>query len=240
MEIPLGVDEELPILKKTKCSTGVRDLDIILEGGYQNPGNIMLAGPAGMEKMAFAFHFAAAADEKNETIFFICGDTSPKDLIKKASTIGVSLDKGNVFFIDCYTATLSSGTKLEKTEKTSMIGGPGALNDISLELKEAINKSSGKRMRVVFQTLSTFVLYNAQDSMRKFLGVIEGRLKNANATTLYLVEEDVHNKHVLSLLEQGMDEIYLLKEAAGKFTLDVPGTGMPVPLKLGPTGITIK
>lgn len=239
MDIPLGVDEEMPILKKTKASTGVKDLDLILEGGYQNPGNIMLTGPAGIEKMAFAFHFADSSEDK-ENVYFICGDTSPKELIKKASTMGIKLDKPNIFFIDCYTATLSSEKKLEKTEKITMIGGPGALNDISLELNEAINKSKGKRMRVIFQTLSTFVLYNAQDSMRKFLGVIKGRLKNANATTLYLVEEDVHDKHVLSLLEQGMDEIYTLTEKGGKFELQVPGSTMPVPLKLGPAGITIQ
>lgn len=239
MDIPLGVDEKMPILKKSRASTGISDLDILLEGGYQNPGNIMLVGPAGTEKMAFAFHFAESAPEK-EDVYIICGDLSPDEIMKKASNRGINLDKKNIHFIDCYTATLSGGNKpLEQDEKTTMLQGPGALNDLSLVLKEAIEKAKGKRLRVIFNTLSTFVLYNPQDSIRKFMGVIEGRLKKAEATTLYLVEEDVHDKRVLSLLEYGMDETYSLYEKAGKFYLDIPGTSMPVPVKLGPAGVMV-
>ena len=32
-----------------------------MEGGYFNPGNIIVLGPSGMEKSALAYHFAAAA-----------------------------------------------------------------------------------------------------------------------------------------------------------------------------------
>ena len=47
----------------------------------------MLRGPPGPEKFAFSFHFASSADVKKETVYFICGDTSPADLIKKAEDI---------------------------------------------------------------------------------------------------------------------------------------------------------
>ena len=51
---PLGVQEEMPILKKNRFSTGVNDLDILLEGGYLNPASVVVLGPAGMEKTAIA------------------------------------------------------------------------------------------------------------------------------------------------------------------------------------------
>jgi len=235
----LGVDEKLPILKKNKASTGIPDLDVILEGGYQNPGNVLFVGPTGLEKNAFAYHFADAAPKK-EDVFFICGDSSPEEIIKKAENIGISLKGENMFFVDCYSATLGGKAKPESTERITVLQSPGALNDLSLVLNEAISKNTGKRMRVIFHTFSNFVLYNPKDSIRKFLSVIEGRLKGGEATVLYLIDEGVHDKQLLGLLEHGMDEKYELEETSGRYRLEVPRLPMPVPVNLGPTGISVQ
>ncbi len=218
--------------KNNKLSTGVADLDIILEGGYFNPGNIILIGPSGIEKTALGYHFVSTG----ENAYIICGNTSPADIINKASTFGINLT--NSKFIDCYTATLG-GAEPPSTDKIKIVPGPSALNDISLAINEAIRESNGKKMRVVFDTLSTFVLYNSQDSMRKFLSVIEGRLKTAGATTLYLVDEGVHDRQLVSVLQQGMDEVFTIADKTGKLALVVPGVDMPLPIKVGPAGIII-
>ncbi|MFH0737503.1 MAG: ATPase domain-containing protein [Candidatus Micrarchaeota archaeon] len=233
----LGVDEQMPLLKANRLSSGIADLDIILEGGYPNPGNLVLIGPGGMEKSAFAYHFAASA-KPNENVYIICGNTSPSDIINKASSLGLNLNRENVYFIDCYSATLGN-VSAQAGPRIRSVLGPGALNDISLMLNEAIKESAGKKMRLVFDTLSTFMLYNPQDSMRKFLSVIEGRLKSVGATTLYLLDEGVHDKQVISLVEHGMDGTYEISEKGGKFLLSVPELDMPVPIRVGPSGIMI-
>ena len=232
----LGVNTQMPILRKNRLSAGIGDLDIILEGGYLNPGNVIVLGPSGMEKAVLAYHFAAAAGA-NENVYIICGNSSAQDIIKKAAGYGISLDGPNVFFIDCYSATL--GKPMESTARVMMVSGPGALNDISLMFNEAMKASAGKRMRVIFDTLSTFVLYNPKESIRKFLSVIEGRLRTAGATTMYLVDEGVHDKQLVSLLEQGMDEIYAISDAGGKIFLKVPDTDIQIPVKVGPAGLSI-
>jgi len=223
-------------IKKTRVSSGIADLDLITEGGFRNPGNIILVGPTGIEKSAAAYHFAAAAEE-DEMSFIICANTSPEDIMEKASTFGIDLKKENVSFIDCYSATL--GKEKEPTDKVMSVPGPGALNDLSLALNEAIRQSAGKRMRIVFDTLSAFILYNPKDSIRKFLNVIEGRLKSAGATTLFLLDEGVHEKQMISLMEQGSDEIYTIADKGGKFFLQVPEVGMDIPIRVGPAGLTI-
>jgi KaiC/GvpD/RAD55 family RecA-like ATPase len=234
----LGVVEKLPILKKSRAPTGIDDLDVILEGGYQNPGNIMLVGPTGMEKNAFAYHFANAAPKKEE-VYIICGDSSPNEIMKKADSMGISLDGDNIFFVD-YTNTLGGKIEPKSTEKVTVLQSPGALNDLSLVLNEAIKKNTGKRMRVIFHTFSNFVLYNPRDSIRRFLSVIEGRLKGGEATVLYLIDEGVHDKQLLGLIEHGMDETYELEEVNGRYRLHVPRLPMPVPVNLGPAGITVQ
>ncbi|HSB46671.1 MAG TPA: ATPase domain-containing protein [Candidatus Bilamarchaeum sp.] len=233
----LAVNEQMPILKGNRLSTGILDLDVILEGGYYNPGNIIILGPSGMEKAAMGYHFASAAGP-NETAFIVCGNSSPPDIMNKAATMGINLNKPNISFIDCYSSTLGSG-EVKPQERVKVVPGPGALNDISLALNESIKESNGKKMRVVFDTLSTFVLYNPQDSIRKFLSVIEGRLKSVGATTLYLVDEGVHDKQLVSLLEHGMDEVYTILDKGGKYAVLVPEINMEVPIRVGPAGIII-
>ena len=170
----LGVQKGMPILKTSKLSTGIPDLDLIMEGGYNNPANFILIGPSGNEKAAFAYAFAAAA-EKNENSYIICGNSSPVDIIAKAGNMGIDLSE--VHFVDCYSSTLGN-SKPQNTDKITIVPSPSALNDISLALNEAIRESQGKKMRIIFDTLSTFVLYTSKDSMKKFLSVICGRLKN--------------------------------------------------------------
>ena len=73
----LGVEAKMPILKKNRLSTGIADLDLVLEGGFRNPGNLLLVGPSGMEKAAFAYHFASAG--KDVKSFSVCGKSSPTE-----------------------------------------------------------------------------------------------------------------------------------------------------------------
>jgi KaiC/GvpD/RAD55 family RecA-like ATPase len=234
----LGVNEEMPILKGNRLSSGIKDLDIILEGGYLNPGSHVIMGPSGIEKNAFAYHFVATVAQ-NENAYIICAGHAPNEVIDKAGGIGLDLNKSNIRFIDCYTSTLGTG-QVAATEKTRVVGGPTALNDLSLTLNEIIGESTGKKIRIVFDTLSTFVLYNQKDSIRKFLNLIDGRLKSVGATTIYLIDDGVHDKQTISLVLHGMDAVYTIGDSGnGKTILAIPEIDMPIPIKVGPTGIVI-
>ena len=239
MALEMEVDEDRPIMRKNRVSTGIDDLDVILEGGYHWPANVMLMGPTGIEKSIFAYHFAAAADPKNENVCFICGDSSPEEVKKAAENFGINLEKENIHFIDCYSATLGGKKEVSSTEKITVLQSPSALNDLSLALNDVIRASAGKKIRVVFHTLSTFVLYNPLESVGKFLNIIGGRLKGASATTLYIVEEGVHDKQILTILQRGMDEVFVLEEKGGNFFLTVPRITMPLHVKLSASGMTV-
>jgi KaiC/GvpD/RAD55 family RecA-like ATPase len=238
MELPpLGVDEKNPILKKRNMGTGIADLDILLEGGYMNPGLVMIRGPTGMEKMALAFHFAKAGLLKGDKVYYINADFGPEDVLNKASSAGIDLKGGkDMKFIDCYSMTI--GTPKENPNAV-LIPSLTALNDLSLAINEAIRDSAGKRMRVIFHSLSSFMLYNSQDSLIKFIQVVNGRLKNADATVLMLVEDGMHDKQLLSSIEHFMDERFIIHDKGGSIELEIPEVPMPVPIRIGPGGITI-
>jgi|SRR3989338_4175980 len=239
MELPkLGVDSESPILRKDRMSTGISDLDLILEGGYKNPENIMLLGPTGVEKMMMAFHFISSGLKvSDEMIVFISSDSTYENVSQRAQSIGVNLQASNLLFIDCYSSNL--GNEKAPAEGRILVAGPSALNDLSLAINEAIQKAGGKKMRVVFSSISTFMLYNPAESILKFLQVVCGRLRKANSTAIFLVEEGVHEKKLLSVVEHTMDEKFEIKEENGVLKLSPPDLTESIPIKLGPGGISI-
>ncbi len=233
---PLGVDENMPIIKKNRLSTGIKDLDIILEGGYLNPGNILLLGPSCTEKTTLAYHFTAIGlKSKNEHVLFLTSDTTPTNIKEKASSLDLDLN-GDLSFIDCYSSTIGSPSK---EPNVTSVPGPQSLEDMSFAISDIINKTAGKKLRVVFSSLSTLLLYNPKDSMLKFLQVVSGRLRNAGATVLFLVEEGVHDKQIISTVEHIIDEKYSIIDKGGSFEFSVPAFGLTLPIKLGPNGLMI-
>jgi KaiC/GvpD/RAD55 family RecA-like ATPase len=236
---PLGVDPDRPILKKSKIPTGIRDLDVLLEGGYVGSGSTMILGPTGMEKMSFAFQYAAAGIARGDKVFYICADSGPDDIINKAAGIGIDLKPSkNIKFIDCYTSTLGNKS-LPPESPHLMVPGPSALNDLSLAINEAIKESAGIKLRIVFHSLSSFMLYNPKDSLVKFLQVVGGRLKNADASVLMLVEDGMHEKQLLSTVEYMMDEKFTLHDKGGAHELELNAIGAVVPIKISTGGVTI-
>lgn len=231
---PLGVDKDNPILKKNKFSTGISELDILMEGGYPNPYNVLLVGPTGMEKSAMAFAFASSKKD-GEVLIFITTDANAATIKEKAASIGIKLPEDTIF-IDCYSNNVNS---LPEQENIIYMGGPSALEDFSVTIKEILEKNIDKKFRVIFHTFSTFLLYNNKDSMLKFLQVVGGRLKNANATTLILVEEGVHDKQLISMILRYVDEhINLIDKGTGVFNIEFQN-GLQIPVKIGLNGINI-
>ncbi len=236
---PLGVDKDMPILRKNRLSTGIKELDIILEGGYQNPSNMIIMGPTGMEKNAFAFHYLGdGLKSKKDAVLVVLIDGAPQSLKDKSSSIGIELTDENIFFIDCYSSTLGMPVP-DATKQLIYVPGPSALEDMSVAIKEVINRTAGRKLRVVFYSLSSLMLYNPKESLVKFLQVVGGRLKNAEATTLFLVEEGVHDKQFLGMVEHGMDDKLTIHDKGGSFELELQALGISLPIKLGPNGISI-
>lgn len=228
--------EERYLFKQNKVSTGIDELDIVLEGGYSNPGSVVLIGPTGIAKAVFAFHFANDGIKKGDAVYYLASDMLPKEVESKAAGLGMMLKDG-IKFIDCYSATV--GVK-DESRKDIFVDGPTALNDISLVVNDAIHESAGKRIRFIFHSFSAFLLYNPQDSVLKFFQVIEGRLKAANATLFLLIEKGMHEEKLLNTFLHSIDEVFELEEKeGGAYELSSALLPASISVKIGPTGVEI-
>lgn len=233
------MDEETPLIfRKDRIGSGVRALDVMLEGGYKHPGTIMIIAPAGPEKACFAAHFVNDGMARGDAVIYITTDKTAEEIEKSAAGWDLHFKgPGAIFYIDCYSQ--QGGTANGKANVSS-VGGPGALNEISLFISDILRNNEGRMIRMVFHSFSTFALYNESGPLFKFLQVVEGRLKKANGTLMLLVEEGMHDDRFLTTLRHGIDEEYGIKNVDKKKELTSDSLPIPVPIKVGPLGVEVE
>ena len=232
---PIAVDESMPILRKTNYPQEYVSWTSCLRADTKIR-NILLVGPSGMEKGAFAFHFAKASSENGHKVFYAYG-YDPEDIVNKASSVGIELASGKDFkFIDCFSSTL--GTSSPPFKETIQVSGPSALNDLSLAINESIKESAGRRWQ-----LSSTLFHHWCFTIKRFCSQIPSgcwwAIENADATVILLIEEGMHEKQLFAMLEHSMDSTFTIHDKGGSFELKIPDVEAMIPMRLSPTGIAI-
>jgi circadian clock protein KaiC len=75
-----------------RISSGVRELDDMLVGGYYRGSSILLTGTAGTGKSSLAAHFAAATCRAGERCLYFAFEESPQQIIRNFRSIGLDLE----------------------------------------------------------------------------------------------------------------------------------------------------
>lgn len=235
----LGVNRNLPVLRLNRASTGISQFDIMLDGGYKNPSTVLIIGPSGPERRVFAFHFVSAGIQAGDRILYITTDRSPDELEKMAGDFSISIKSDLVKYLDCYSLSVSAQAPPVPRPNVVQVSSPSALNELSLAINEALEQMQAKRLRVVFHSFSTLAVHSQPDSLFKFLSIVDGRLKKANATTLLLVDEGMHDEKFLTMLRHAVDEEFRIRISEGAKFVSSPELPLEVPMRIGPLGVEV-
>lgn len=74
-----------------RISTGVAELDSMLEGGVYRGSTVLISGTAGTGKSSLSAHFASASAEAGERCLYLAFEESPSQIRRNMRTIGVDL-----------------------------------------------------------------------------------------------------------------------------------------------------
>jgi circadian clock protein KaiC len=104
-EYPFLIDETgidvLPItsmdlthaVSTERVSTGIADLDTMLEGGAYRGSSILISGTAGAGKSSISAHMVRAACERGERTLYFAYEESPQQIMRNMRSIGIDLAK---------------------------------------------------------------------------------------------------------------------------------------------------
>ncbi|NYZ78841.1 hypothetical protein H0N99_01705 [Candidatus Micrarchaeota archaeon] len=188
-------------------------------GELPERSNFLFITPPRPEKNIFVAHYINEGLNSQQPAIYVTTDLAPSEIEARASSFGWKFSdytNNKLWFVDCYSWALE---KKPVERKDIRVSGPSSLDDLSLSINQATyaaNKLSPVG-RVVFQSLSTLLIYNTPGIIYKFCQVLGARLKDSGMTTLFMVEEGMHQSDVLATLEHMVDGIIEVKFEDGRW-----------------------
>jgi|GEM_PF-3860046 archaellum biogenesis ATPase FlaH len=210
-------------------STGCKELDIILEGGYEKPSMILVDGQQSKEQLAVLLSMLSANQSALPILF--TADLSPSSIRRKAKELGIPLP-ANTVFIDAYSKP--SGIKAE--DNTFVLDTPASLNDLSLILKDLFAKH--EEVLLGFYSLSSILFAIGERGGLDFIRTFKARVESKGAVSMFVIDSSLFKKEFFPVLRNFFDlYIKVEKNAEGIWVLRFNNS--EVPFRVSGAGIEV-
>jgi len=162
-----------------RVSTGIHELDALLEGGFRRGKTYLVIGEPGTGKTIFALQFLNQALKDGERALYVAIDEKPADLVEQAASLGWDLtphiERKSLLMLDASALI---------TARVSDISSKNDLQKIIVELNNHVTKSGATR--VVIDPVGPLIHAadspsKAQDQARMLIASLQ---KNSETTTL--------------------------------------------------------
>ena len=187
--------------------TGFNALDNNLNGGFPSPSAIIVEGEPNEYKVPFLIGFAANALKRGKRAIYVCTNDFPENIIKMGREIGYDLSK--VDFIDSYSWMIGK----ESNFKSASALNPSKLLEV---FSDTLKKDETEC--IVFDSLSTFFLYQDKRSVEKFVQMLVALVKDLNAFLLLSVETGTYSDEMEATLKYLTDGV--IKVGEGKIEIE--------------------
>ena len=204
-------------------STGFRELNSLLRGGYAEKSTVLITGSVGLGKEELLYNFINSGVIEGDICLYITRQTAT-DVVKDMKARGIVVgEKSLTWFV-------GSGSERKYT--------PDDLAKLSFNVKEFLRENHSKRIRIVLDSLSSLLMINSSDSVYRFLSQLFAEVKRYNASILAVLEEEMHSPAVIASMQQifdgvlkaGYEDKSVLVEVRKMIGVDVPsGSKMVIP-----------
>jgi circadian clock protein KaiC len=166
-------------MNEKRLSTGIHELDALLDGGFRRGKTYLVIGEPGTGKTIFGLQFLHQALKDGEKALYVAIDEKPADLVDQAASLGWDLtphiERKSLLMLDASALI---------TARVSDISAKNDLQKIIVELNNHITKSGATR--VVIDPVGPLI--HAADSPSKVQDqarmLIASLQKNVDTTTL--------------------------------------------------------
>jgi len=190
----------------------------------ENSASIVIGLPLS-GKNQFLYNYMLEALKNKEPVLFIETDKAPEDIKKE-------LVKNKIFygayvkilrFVDCYSQ--QAGNNVKDTNDTIRVSGPLALNEISIAISkiEAEFYKLNPKHRIIFDSLSTLLMYSNPQMVGRFLQILIAKIKKAGGSILFTLEQGMHDKKDIITIEHLMSAIIHIKHEKDKILIKADG-----------------
>ncbi len=179
-------------------STGIPSLDKILSGeGYPERTAILVVGAPGVGKEALNYWFIQSGLTQGDFCQYITR-LPVREILTDAKGFGIDFQKIIPFFV------AADGGQLKYDHRD--------LVALSVSIKGVLKQYANRRIRVVFDAVSSLLMQNSSETVYNFLNQLFLEIKNEyDVVVLATLEDGMHPPHVITAMQQLFDGIVELK-----------------------------
>jgi KaiC/GvpD/RAD55 family RecA-like ATPase/CBS domain-containing protein len=189
-----------------KASSGSKDFDAILGGGFPLGGSILIYGPPGAGKTLVAYSFLNQGLVEGDSCVYMCANESLKEIRSGFKTLGYNTARfekeKKLEFIN-----LSGDLAAKKDPAVVYLSASMQFKDIYYIKKiiEDIQKKSQKHTRVFVNVVSQALMMWSPQIVYRFVADLCEFFRNLNITAVFQLDKGIGGEATLSALEQIMD-----------------------------------
>ena len=176
-------------------STGVPTLDQILNDGCPDRSSILVLGQSGLGKQALGYWFTKSGLTQGDYCLYV-SHKPVADVMRDMKGFGIGSDR-----IPEWIASPGSAVKCDLRDTTS----------ISYNVKQALQRNAGRRIRVVMDILSPLLVLNPADATFSYWTQLVGEIKNHDAVVLAMGDEETHTPAAIASMQHLFDGVIELK-----------------------------
>ena len=176
-------------------STGVPTLDQILNDGYPDKTSILVLGQSGLGKQALGYWFTKSGLTQGDYCLYVT-HKPVSDVTRDMKGFGVDSER-----VPEWIASTGSPVKCDLRDTTS----------ISYNIKQALQRNSNRRIRVVTDILSPLLVLNPSESMYSYWTQLVEEVKRYDAVILAFGDEEMHSPATIASMVHLFDGVIELK-----------------------------
>jgi len=206
--------------------TGIDRLDELLKGGIPEKSNVLVYANPFIGKDILLKSFALDGLRKGDGIIFVLTDKSFADMKEEMTKIDSKYpeyeEEGAIRYIDAYSPTV----ELKETSKwVKFVDSPVNRERIAFSILQAHKEMEEKMHRIIFDSISTLIVYSDAKAVFRFLQVLSGTCKRMNTTSLFVMTRGMHEEIEVQTIKHLMDGVIELREKEARYQLRVQGCG---------------
>lgn len=167
----------------------------MLSDGYPDKSSILVMGQPGIGKEALGYWFLRSGLIQGDYCLYVT-HRSVSDVLRDMKAYGIPADR-----VPDWIAGSESQTKCDLADYTSL----------SFNVKQAVQRNSSRRVRIVTDVVSPLLVANPQPVMYQYLTGLLTELKRMDSVVLALVEDGMHADSTVTALEQQFDGVIELR-----------------------------